>query len=249
MLLTLGIAMLGAARILTRQRGGYSLLIVGLLGGSFVRPHVALLGLMAFGLALSLGRREGARPGTITPGSVAKVGGLVIVLLLGGYLVTRTQKFVDPSDTGSASSVESVLHTVQVQTSQGGSQFNAADPNSPLGYAKATITILVRPFPTEGHGSEEVLASIEGLLLFGLFAASWSRLRTLPRRLRAEPYYTLAIVYLLMFLYAFAVVANFGILARERTQLDPFVFVLLAAPAPARAAIRRRRFGEQPVAS
>jgi hypothetical protein len=249
MLLTLGVAMLGAARVLNRQRGGYSLLLVGLLGGSFVRPHVALLALMAFGLALSLGRRESAQPGTITPASVAKVAGLIMVLLLGGYLVTRTQKLVDPSDTGAASSVSSALHVVQVHTSQGGSQFNAADPNSPLGYGKAAITILFRPFPTEVHGFEDLLAATEATFLFGLFAVSWRRLRTLPRRLRAEPYYTLAIVYLLMFIYAFAVVGNFGTLVRERTQLEPFVFVLLAAPAPARAATRGRRFGEQPVAS
>jgi hypothetical protein len=246
MLFTLGAAMLGAARVFTRQRAGYSLLFVGLLGGSFVRPHVALLALVAFGLALALGRRTAARPGTITPGSVAKVAGLVLVLLLGGYLVTRTQKLVDPGDTGSASSVGSALHTVQLQTSQGGSQFSAANPNSPLGYGKAAITVLFRPFPTEVHGFDELVASTEALFLFGLAVMSWGRLRTLPRRLRAEPYYLLALVYLLMFVYAFATVGNFGILARERTQLEPFVFVLLAAPAPLTAVHPRRRHASRP---
>ena len=58
MLLTLGIASLGAARILVRRPGGYTLLVAGLLLGSFVRPHVSLMALLAFGVALLIGRRE-----------------------------------------------------------------------------------------------------------------------------------------------------------------------------------------------
>ena len=40
---------------------------------------------------------------------------------------------------------------------------------------------------------------------------------------------TLALAYMLMFFFAFGTIANFGILARERQQLMPFVFVLLAS--------------------
>lgn len=58
MLLTLGIASLGAARILVRRPGGYTLLVAGLLLGSFVRPHVSLMALLAFGVALLIGRRR-----------------------------------------------------------------------------------------------------------------------------------------------------------------------------------------------
>jgi len=239
MLLTMGVAMVGVARVFTRARGGYTLMFVGLLAGSFVRPNIGLLIVLAFALALFLSRREPTRPGSITPSVVAKVAGLLLVLLLGGYLVTRTQQLIDPGDTGAATTVATAQQTVQQRTSQGGSQFNAADPNSPTGYAKAAITVLFRPFPTESHNFTELLSAAEAVFLFGLFAVSWRRLLSLPRRLRAEPYYLLALVYLVMFVYAFAVVANFGILVRERTQLDPFVFVLLAIPAPARTRSRR----------
>jgi hypothetical protein len=36
------------------------------------------------------------------------------------------------------------------------------------------------------------------------------------------------VVYLLIFFFAFGTISNFGILARQRTQALPFVFVLLA---------------------
>ena len=49
MIFTLGIGALGAARVLVRRPGGYSLLVVGTLLGSLVRPHVVLLELVAFG--------------------------------------------------------------------------------------------------------------------------------------------------------------------------------------------------------
>jgi hypothetical protein len=41
----------------------------------------------------------------------------------------------------------------------------------------------------------------------------------------------MGIVVTMGFVYGFAAVANFGILARERTQVLPFVFILLAIPA------------------
>jgi len=245
MLFTLGIAMVGAARVLTRQRGGYTMLLLGLVAGSLVRPNIALLALVAFGVALFLGRREPARAGVIiTPAAVAKVAGLVIVLLLGAVLVGKTQQLIDPTDT-QAVSIGSASASVQAQTAEGGSKFTPSDPKNPLGYVTAAVTVLFRPFPPESHGFNELLSAVEALFLAGLFMVSWRRLRALPRRLRDEPYYALAVAYLMMFVYAFATVGNFGILARERTQLLPFVFVLLAAPAAARAA-RRPRPGMRP---
>jgi hypothetical protein len=42
---------------------------------------------------------------------------------------------------------------------------------------------------------------------------------------------TYALVYLLVFFFAFGTIGNFGILARQRSQAMPFVFVILALPA------------------
>jgi hypothetical protein len=227
MLFTLGIAALGAARVLKRQPGGYSLLLVGTLAGSFVRPHVALLLVIAFAVALVIGRRQ-TRPGAVTPGSVGKIAGLVVILVLGSVLATRTADLLKANDVGS--SVDAALLQNSTRTSQGGSAFHAPNPKNPIGYVEAAVTVVFRPFPIEAHGLESIASSIEGLFLLALALASWRRLASIPRQLRGSPYTMLAIAYMLMFVFAFGTIANFGILARERSQLMPFVFVLLCVP-------------------
>jgi hypothetical protein len=209
------------------------LLVIGLLLGSVVRPHVALIELVAFAFALLMGRRTQARPGAITPSSVAKVAGLIVMLVVGAFLVNRTADLLAANDINA--SVDSALNTSTSRTAQGGSQFTPSDPRTPVGYGIASITILVRPFPFEAHAADQFVVSLEGLLLAVLAALSWRRLLTIPRRLRSDPYMTMAIVYILMFIFALGTVGNFGILARERTQLIPFVFVLLCVPAKARS--------------
>jgi hypothetical protein len=232
MLLCIGVAALGAARVLTRMRGGYWLLVLGSLAGSFVRPHVSLLLLMAFAVALLVGRRR-SRPGAITPGAVGKVAGLVVLLVLGAVLATRTADLLNANDISSVS-VGSALSESSARTGQGGSAFVPADPQNPVGYVKAAATVLFRPFPFETSGVEGIVTSVEALFLAALAVASWRRLASIPHRLRSDPYVTLAIAYTLMFIFAFGTLSNFGILARERSQLVPFLFVLLSlTPFPA----------------
>ena len=74
-----------------------------------------------------------------------------------------------------------------------------------------------------------------------MFTRSVRRLASIPKRLRSEPYIIYALAYALMFFFAFATIANFGILARERSQVMPFMFVLLAIPA--RAGVPQRSSG------
>jgi hypothetical protein len=231
LLFTLGIAALGAARILARRRGGYSLFVLGLLLGSFVRPHVSLLLVVAFAVALLVGRRQ-QRPDALNAGTIGKIAGLLVILVLGAVLATRTADFLNANDI--SGSVDTAIAQAGTRTSEGGSAFVPADPTNPIGYAKAAVTVLFRPFPFEAHGLESIATSVEALLLLGLILVSWPRLRSVPRRLRSDPYVTLALGYTLAFIFAFGTIANFGILARERSQVVPFVFVLLALPKAAR---------------
>jgi hypothetical protein len=227
MLLTLGLAALGAARVLVRRPGGYTLLLLGVVGGSMVRPHVSLLVLAGFGIALFVGRRHEPRPGTLSTAMLTKVLGLIVLIALGAWLVSRTQGLLSANDVNS-SSIDAALSENAHRTGQGGSAFTPSDPKTPQGYAIAAGTILFRPFPMEAHGTDVIATSIEALFLAGLVGASWRRLASIPFRLRGQPYVALALAYTLMFFFAFGTISNFGILARQRSQLMPFFFVLLA---------------------
>lgn len=231
MVFTLGVGAYGAARVLTRRPGGYLLLTAGLLAGSLVRPHVALIELVAFGIALLVGHQTN-RSGVVTPGSVGKVAGLVVLLVLGGLLAERFGSLVGSTD---ITDVNAVLEINLNRSEQGGSAFPPADPTNPVGYVQSAVTVLFRPFPTETGGLEQTAAALEAALLWCIVVASWRRLATVPARLRSQPYVTIAVCYALMFIFGFGTIANFGILARQRSQLMPFVFVLLSLTAAYRA--------------
>jgi hypothetical protein len=170
--------------------------------------------------------RRADRAGSLTPTVVAKVAGLVVLLALGGYLVTRTGDLLETADI--TPSVDTALSSNSARTGEGGSAFSAANPTNPIGYAEAAVTVMFRPVLIEAHGTEALATAAEATFLALLCVLSWRRLITIPRRLRSQPYVAMAVAFLLMFFFAFGSIANFGILARERSQMMPFVFVLLA---------------------
>ena len=51
---------------------------------------------------------------------------------------------------------------------------------------------------------------------------------------RNHAYLVFALAYAPIFIYAFSAVGNFAIVGRQRAQLYPFIFVLLALPAATR---------------
>jgi hypothetical protein len=75
-----------------------------------------------------------------------------------------------------------------------------------------------------------MLTSVEGLALLALCVASLRRLVRLPVELFRRPYAACALVYVFAFIYAFSSIVNFGILARQRAQLLPILFVILCIP-------------------
>lgn len=229
MVFTIGLAAYGAARVYQRLGAGYTFVALGLLGASFVRPHLALLALFAFVAAFLVGRRDGIRE-TFTPSFLAKLVGLAMVIVLGSVLISRTQRLLDIDDF-TASSLETASAQVTLRTTEGGAAFDAPNPRSPVGFFEATTAVLFRPFPTEAHGTEQLLSSVEGLALLALTVLSLRRLLTVPGRLRAQPYVAFALAYVLLWILVFGVIGNFGILARQRTGMLPIYFVLLCVPA------------------
>jgi hypothetical protein len=230
MLFSLGLAALGGARFFTRRPGGITLAFVGILITYLVRPHVALIMLAALGFALLIGRGQSRPTRSLTPGSVAKAVAIVLLLVGVSYMAGRTARFLGVK-TLQPSSTEEAFLEVQTNTKKGGSEFSPANAANPVGYPQAAVTILFRPFLFEAHTGEQIATALEALGLAILVLVSWRRLLSVPSRLRAQPYVALALGFVLVFFFVFAVISNFGILARERTMMLPFVLALLSVPA------------------
>lgn len=229
MVLGIGLAAYGAARVLSGHRRWLVPLTLGLVATGLVRPHItaALFG----GLAVAQFLRRSRRPATeLTP--LVRLAGIAVVLVAGVVVVTRAATFLGVEDV-SLSSIEAAIHDTQERTADGGSEFDADPVNSPLEMPAALVSVLFRPFLFEAHNVAALLAALEGTVLLVLFALTLRQLRGLLPRLLREPYLVMCGTYALLFVYAFSNFTNFGILTRQRVQVLPFVLVLVALQARA----------------
>ena len=230
MLFTLGIAAWGAALVLRYRSRGYVVLGLGLAGTAAVRPHITLLLFVALFIAYLWRRRSWLESRS---GLLGRMAGIGLMVLVGGLVLTQAADFFHLQDLDPAG-VQQVLDRTQDQSSKGASQFSVSRPKSPGEYPDAVLTVLFRPYPWEAGNAQALVASVEGTLLALLFVVSLPRLARLPRLLVSTPYLLFAVAYILMFVFAFSSVGNFGIITRQRTQVFPFVLVLLALPLPVR---------------
>jgi hypothetical protein len=230
MLFCIGLAAFGTARLLTgRPWRGLALAGTALWLGALVRPHVTGMAALALVVAYLVARPP-RRLGALGPvvklfALVALVG--VAVLLLGKTSSYLLEKGIDPQE-----GVTGVLGESERRTGQGGSNFDAPSAiGSPVKLPLAIVTVFFRPFPFEAHNAQVAVTALESTLLLCLLVSRrrgvWQALRH-PRR---RPYVAFVVVYSLLFVFAFSTISNFGILARERTQVLPFFLVLLAIPA------------------
>jgi hypothetical protein len=246
MMLVLGLCAYGVARCFERVRPARGLvaLVAGMVGILLVRPQLGLIVLagIILGLAFSTARRRSA----LAP--VAWILGIVVLMIVGLVLVAQTQSFLGvPSLT--QDSVATALSNVETRTGEGGSAFKPIVVHSPLDIPAATVTVLFRPLPIEAHNGPVLVASLEGLFLLGLCLTSVRRLRQTWSQSRVSPYVAYSLGFTFAFIVAFSSFSNFGILARERTQVLPALFVLLALPAAQRPTARRLVFRKPGVPS
>jgi len=227
MIFSLGLASWGAAAIFRRRPYGFVLLGLGIAGAALPRPHIAIVVLAAAGVGLAAASLFGGGSGGNRVGFATKVIGVLFMLLAGAVLAPKVATFLNIDDVG-GSGFTQTLDDVQERTSKGGSGFTPAGINSPLDYPWALVTVLFRPFLFEVSNTATLISALEGLMLMGMLALSAKRLMRLPTVLVQNAYVAYAAAFTFMFVYVFAFIANFGILARQRTQALPFLFVLFA---------------------
>lgn len=233
----LGLGSYGLARFLTQQRFGYLAIFASMFGMGIVRPHVAAIFGLSMAFAFVLRRSTGQ--GKMT----RKVFGLVLLAVFGALVINQLQAFFgldSPLD------AQVVFDETARRSSQGGSQFETVQPTSIYEMPWAIVTVLFRPFIFEANSAAGLVTGAEGALLLALFVWNMPRLIGLPATTVRHPYLGYAVLYSLIFALSFSAVSNFGILARQRTQLFPIVMVLLTAIIAHRGdGIRTRRRAER----
>ncbi len=230
MLLCLGAAAFGAARLFGGHLSGAVIGGVGLWGTMVVRPHMTMVFMVGLLFALpSFSRREerAARPWAV------RLAPLLMLLLLPAAIGTMEEFFgLDKLD---ADTAEDVAVEVTRRTAQGGSEYSTVDPFTPAGLTVGTGTVFFRPFPWEASGLQGLISSVEIAMIATVCSvAIWRRRNALIEGFR-QRYARLGLGYTLAFGSAFAAVGNFGILVRQRSLLLPLAFILAACiPLPRR---------------
>ncbi|WP_457032931.1 hypothetical protein [Kitasatospora sp. P5_F3] len=236
MMFCLGLTTYGVARLLDRRFGAFLFIALGSLGTAMVRPHVTVLAGAGLTVAYVLRKR---------PKQVSALGPLrmvVTVVVLGAMVMLMLQQVNTFFGTtgGGGDSVNHVLSETSRRTSQGNSVINQAPAEdaapafslNPAGLPMAVVSVLFRPFPFEASNIQSLFQSVECFALLVMFIRGWPRMRQLPRLFLRRSYIAFALVYTLLFCWAFSTINNLGILSRERVQVLPLVLVLLAVPRP-----------------
>ncbi|MEX2458549.1 MAG: hypothetical protein WD770_06145 [Actinomycetota bacterium] len=121
---------------------------------------------------------------------------------------------------------QTAFQTQQEASFSGGSNFSPPNPFSPAGFPAALITAAFRPFPFEAGGLLPVLQSMEGVLLLLLFLAKRREVWRALASWRQNAMIVMAVAAFLIISIELASLANFGLLARQRTQVLPFLVMI-----------------------
>jgi hypothetical protein len=241
MLFALGLAALGVAHLLTGKHAkGIVLVGLGLLGATVVRPHVAAIVALALVCAY-LVKRPAPSLGQLAP--VAKLITVAAMALVALFFLQRTADFLTQSGLpvqgglGSVNGVRGALGEATLRTEQGGSEFQIP-ALTPVGILPALGTVLFRPFPFEAPNAQAFAAALESLWILGLLIVRYRWVAAAVRSIRRQPYVAYLVAFLIGGALVLTSVANFGILARQRTLLIPALMILVSIP-PARSGDRR----------
>jgi hypothetical protein len=258
MMLGLGLGTYGVAILLARRQWlrSMSLVVVGLGFAGMIRPHMAGIWLAAALPALVLASILGGRSKAIA-GRPKKSGrfGVIVVVALAAVALSAvgsiTVRFLEPGNEDvSTSSFSDILAETQRRSAKNGSTFQPPSIASPVNWPYAVARTLTRPLPIEARGIAQLASAAELVVLGGIYAASWRRLRNLPRMLLTNPYVAFSLTALFLSGLVYSSFANLGILTRQKSLLFPLLLLPPCLPIFVRTPLQQpstRDSGDTPV--
>lgn len=233
MLFLIGFTAYGSALLLGApvKPRGLVWFLVGIGGMLLIRPHIGLMAVLALLIALALSAIAGSGAGhaVSTSARVGRIAAVLVLIVAASMASTQVTKAFNIGDGGEGGAEDALQETLD-RTTTGGSAFEPVAVSTPFEIPLALVSVLFRPFPWEASGFATLIAAVEAALLLGLCAYNWRRIWAWPRVAWRNPYLLFAMIYCLAFVIGFSYIANFGILARQRTQMLPlFLPVLLVS--------------------
>ncbi len=193
------------------------------LGVAFsIRPHVALALVAATGIGLWFGSRR-----RMTPGQLVQAAVLAAVLMVTFRGLSSEFGLIDADLEG----VQEFVSYRAQQTLLGGSSLGAV-PSGVTALPMAFVNIWLRPLPWDVHNAMAALSAVEVALLWWIL---WRRRRDLRVGLvnwRRNRLLQFAVPFLFGYTMMIGLTfGNLGIIARQRSPLFAFVFLLLCSTA------------------
>lgn len=221
--LSLGMAAYGAARTHRRVEFiGLWWLGIGCAGVLMIRPHLVPVIVVAVAASALL---RPVRFGLLSP--VIRIGGLALVFVVGVFVVDTAARYIG-LESLTAESVSQFVEAHGALTVRGGSAYQTVNARSLAGFVLAIPTVLIRPFPWEANKAFALVSGLEGMCLMTLMFSRWRSLRAALTATVRDSFLMMVFVYVFLFIFFFSNIANFGIIARQRTQVLPFVLMMIA---------------------
>ena len=195
----------------------------GIFGAMMIRPPIAAALVIAAGIGFVL-RPSGG--GSVQLRAMKWVVVIPFIALLGFFAMKTTQVYV--GDKSVTEAYEATRTTEFDSGGGGGSNFVTPSAVTPPGFAYSVVTANIRPFPWEAGGGLAAAAALEGVLLAAIIL--WRR-GAIWRGLKSWRTNGMVLVVWAAFLansLILSTLGNFGLLARQRTQVLPFLFMLIA---------------------
>lgn len=230
MILFIGITAYGAARLFSSYYVRWMTLIgIGLVGCAAIRSHIALLLAVSLALAMIFGRApqtDHARVRRV--GLLATVLVVLVVVVRFASLDLNVDLSTGVNQSLLEEEIDPLFAMVEEQTSRGGSAVEGGSITSPLDIPDAVLRVVIRPLPYDASNTQALANSLlEGTFLLGLLIWRMPAMLRNFLRMWRSPYITFSLAYTVGFIFGHSAILNLGIVARQRSQLIPFLMVLL----------------------
>ncbi|HEX8468518.1 MAG TPA: hypothetical protein VF620_12010 [Allosphingosinicella sp.] len=214
-LMFLAVAMCAWAAFRLQSR--YLAFGAGMVIALLVRPHIALLALIAFAMTALVGR------GTSL---LVRVALLAVVLGGIGAAVALLESTVSGLNLTSTDTLSEVLESSSKVSEESGADLNITGASFPV----KLVSLLFRPFFFDAKGVLGLIASFENLMLLGIMLVLMRRFGTALAVTRATVFARFAFFFFILITLLLAVVNyNVGLGLRQKMMMMPTLLIFFAA--------------------